>query len=743
MPLFKVEKEIGGKVYTIETGKLANQSNGAVTIKCGNTVIFASACMSKEPRDGMNFFPLTVDFEERKYSAGKIAGGFNKRDGRPSERAILTSRLIDRPMRPLFPDGMRNDVQIVVMPLAIEQDNPVDVLSVIAASCATAISDIPWDGPLGCATVCRVNDKFIANPSLEEIAESDMELFIAGKNGNLLEIELEAKEVNEEDLEEALEIAHKICDDFVALQNELIEIAGKAKADIPFVSVDKDLYEEISEKISIDIENAIRDPKNAGKESAIFELRSKLEKSLSAEYEERSNEIPDILEKIVKKQVRKMVISEGLRADGRKLDEIRPLGIEVGVLPRVHGNGLFTRGQTQVMTTLTLGSLDDTQCIDNLEEDYEKNFLHYYNFPPYSVGEARPMRGAGRREIGHGALAEKALRPVLPSKEDFPYTMILVSDTFESNGSTSMASTCGSTLALMDGGVKIKAPVAGISIGLMSDDENKVIITDIQGLEDFTGDMDFKVAGTRNGITAIQVDTKTNGLDKEVVSNALSAAKVARSQILDKIEEVISTPRDEMSPYAPRVYTLKISPEQIGEVIGPGGKVIKKIEGDTGAKMTIEQDGTIYVSSACSEGANQAIAIINAITLKPEVGQCFEGPVTRTEVFGAFVEIAPGKDGLCHISQICNERLDKTENYCKVGDILKVKVTEIGDDGKIKLSHKEFSDSSKIQKSGSGSDSNSRPSSDSKGSRNFGDRDKGRDRKKFDDDMGIKFRDKK
>lgn len=741
MSLFKVEKEIAGKTYTIETGKLANQANGAVTVRCGDTVVFASACMSSSPRDGMNFFPLTVDFEERKYSAGKIAGGFMKRDGRPSERAILISRLIDRPMRPLFPDGMRNDVQIVVMPLAIEPDNPVDVLSVLAASTAIAISDIPWDGPLGCATVCRVNGEFIANPSIEEVAESDMELFIAGKNGNLLEIELEAKEVSEEDLEEALEIAHKVCDDFVELQNELIKMAGKAKADIPYVSVDKELYEEISEKISMDIENAIRDPKNAGKESAIFELRAMLEKSLAAEYEERASEIPDILEKIVKKQVRKMVISEGLRADGRKLDEIRPLGIEVNTLPRVHGNGLFKRGQTQVMTTLTLGSLDDTQCIDNLEEDYEKHFLHYYNFPPYSVGEARPMRGAGRREIGHGALAEKALRPVLPSKDDFPYTMILVSDTFESNGSTSMASTCGSTLALMDGGVKIKAPVAGISIGLMSDEENKVMLTDIQGLEDFTGDMDFKVAGTRDGITAIQVDTKTKGLDRKVVSDALALAKTARGTILDRIEEVIPAPREEMSPYAPRVYTLKINPDQIGDVIGAGGKVIKKIEAETGAKMTIEQDGTVYVSSADSVGANKAIDIINAITMVPEVGQIFEGPVTRTEAFGAFVEIAPGKDGLCHISQICNERLDKTEDYCKVGDVLKVKVLEIGDDGKIKLSHKEFCDPSKIQKSSSGSGSNPRPSSDSRGPRNFNDR--GRDRKKFDDDMGIKFRDKK
>ncbi|MBP5275063.1 MAG: polyribonucleotide nucleotidyltransferase [Abditibacteriota bacterium] len=727
MPLFKVEKEIAGKLYTIESGKLANQANGAVTVKCEDTVVFASACMTPEPKEGMNFFPLTVDFEERKYAVGKIAGGFNKRDGKPSERAILISRLIDRPMRPLFPAGMRNDVQIVVMPLAAEEANPLDVLSVTAASAACAISDIPWGGPLGCACVCRVNGEFIANPSRSQLEESDMELFIAGRGGKLLEIELEAKEVSEEDLEKALLLAHEVCDSFVELQNELIALCGKPKADIPILEPDPELCEEIGQKVNDTIANAIRNPEAAGKESAIFDLRDQLQKQLAEEYEERAEEIPDILEKLIKKQVRHMVIDEGKRADGRRLDEIRPLSCEVGVLPRVHGNGLFSRGQTQVMTTLTIGSLDDTQLIDNLEEDYEKHFLHYYNFPPYSVGEVRPMRGAGRREIGHGALAEKALRPVLPSKEDFPYTMILVSDTFESNGSTSMASTCGSTLALMDGGIKIKAPVAGISIGLMSDDEHEVILTDIQGLEDFTGDMDFKVAGTREGITAIQVDTKTHGLSRNAVSQALIAAKKARLQILDLIESVIPEPRAEMSPYAPRVYSLTIDPEKIGELIGPGGKVIKKIQADTGAKISVEDDGTVYVASNDAVAADQAISTIKAITLVPEPGMLFEGPVVRIEAFGAFVEIAPGKDGLCHISELTPERLAKTEDYCKLVDVLKVRVKEIIDDGKIRLTHKEFCDRSKIKASAPSGGRSDNP----------------RKRHKNEDDFKITFRNKK
>jgi len=736
MPVTKVEKVIGGKTYSIETGKLANQSNGAVVVRCGDTLVFASACMSSKPKEGLDFFPLTVDLEERKYASGKISGGFMKRDGRPSERAVLTSRLIDRPMRPLFPDGMRNDVQIVAMPLSIDEEVPFDIISMIAASAAVAISDIPWNGPLGAVRVCEIDGELVVNPSNIDQQRATLELVIAGHDSKLLEIELEAKEVSEEKLEEALTLAHSICDEVVELQKDLVALIGKPKANVPLVTVDEDLFNEIYEKVSDDIANAIRNPEAAGKESAIFDLRDELSNKLALEYEERAGEISAILEKIIKKQVRKMVIKENKRADGRRLDEIRHLSAEVGLLPRVHGNGLFSRGQTQVMTSLTLGSLDSGQKIDNIEEDFEKTYMHFYNFPPYSVGEARPMRSAGRREVGHGALAEKALRPVLPTKEEFPYTMILVSDTFESNGSTSMASTCGSTLALMHGGVKIKAPVAGISIGLMSDEENSVILTDIQGLEDFTGDMDFKVAGTRDGITAIQVDTKTQGLTREVVSKALAYAKTARYQILDVIEAAIPNPNSELSQYAPRVICVNIKPEKIGDIIGPGGKVIKRIEAETGAKMSIEQDGTIFITSVDAKGGDAAKAMVIALAFDPEVGQVFEGKITRIEAFGAFVEIAPGKDGLCHISQITNERLNKTEDYCKVGDILKVRVLEVGSDGKIKLSHKEFSNTP--------AKSNSAPVEKSDKSENVEKSDKPEYKKKpFDaGELGIVFRDK-
>ncbi|MBQ0106247.1 MAG: polyribonucleotide nucleotidyltransferase [Armatimonadetes bacterium] len=691
MSVFSVEKVIEGIKFTIETGKLAHQANGAVTVRSGDTVVFASACMAKKPKEGMDFFPLTVDVEERKYASGKISGGFNKRDGKPSERAILTSRLIDRPMRPLFPDGMRNDVQIVAMPLSIDPEVPYDIISMIAASAAVAISDIPWDGPLGAVRVCEIDGELVVNPSNAEQEKSNFELVIAGYESKLLEIELEAKEVKEDRLEEALTLAHKVCDEIVDLQKELIALCGKPKADVPLVKVDEELFAEIYEKTNVQIDEAIRNPLNAGKEAAIFELRDKLVEELSAEYEERADEVGPIIEKVVKKCVRRAVIKDHKRADGRALDEIRPLSCEVGVIPRVHGNGLFKRGQTQVMTTLTLGSIDEGQKIDNLEEDFEKNYIHYYNFPPYSVGEARPMRSAGRREIGHGALAEKALRPVIPSKEEFPYTMILVSDTFESNGSTSMASTCGSTLALMHGGIKIKAPVAGISIGVMSDENEYVMLTDIQGLEDFTGDMDFKVAGTRDGITAIQVDTKTKGLSRDIVSDALRLARDARYKILDLIEATIPEPAADLSPYAPRVLSVTINPEKIGDIIGPGGKIIKAIETETGAKLAIEQDGSVFISSSDLEGGQKALEMVKGLAFDPEVNSVFEGKITRIESFGAFVEILPGKDGLLHISQITNNRLGKVEDYCKLGDVLKVRVLEVGSDGKIKLTHKEFS----------------------------------------------------
>lgn len=684
----KVQIELDGKIYTLETGKVANQANGAIWATCGDTVVLATATMSATPREGMNFFPLTCDYEERKYAVGKIPGGFVKRGGRPSEKAILVSRLIDRPMRPLFPDGMRNDVQVIALPLSMEPDVPADMLAIVASSAAVAISDIPWNGPIGCVRVCRVEGEWVVNPSLAQIQVADVELVVAGADGKVMEIELEAAEIPEDELMKAMDLAHSAIDKLVELQREMVEKFGKPKADVPFVAPDPELVSEIGAKIEADVMNAIRNPENAGKESAAYKLKDDLKKSLVEEYPEREGEIDEVLEKIFKKTVRKMIANEGARPDGRTLTELRPLGAEVGLLPRVHGSGLFNRGQTQVLTTLVLGSLDEAQKVDTLDEDTEKRFMHFYNFPPYSVGEVRPLRGAGRREIGHGALAEKALRPMIPATEDFPYTMILTSEVLESNGSTSMASTCGCTLALMDAGVKIKAPVAGISIGLVTAEDKHVLLTDIIGWEDFYGDMDFKVTGTREGITAIQVDTKTHGLSREVVEGALLQAKDARFKILDVIAERIETPRESMSDYAPRVFVVQINPERIGEIIGPGGKVIKKIEADTGAKLSIEQDGRVYITSADAAGGEKAKKIVEDITREIQVGEVFTGKVTRIEAFGAFVELIPGKDGLVHISQLAKERVNRTEDVCNLGDELTVKVIEIGDDGKIRLTRR-------------------------------------------------------
>jgi polyribonucleotide nucleotidyltransferase len=688
MTIQKIEMELGGKTIVLEQGRVANQANGAVLVTCGETVVMGTACMSVKPREGMSFFPLTCDYEERKYAVGKIPGGFVKRGGRPSEQAILTSRLIDRPIRPLFPDGMRNDVQIIAMPLSMEPDVPADMIALLAASAALAISDIPWDGPIGCVRVCRVNGEFVVNPSLDQIKESDMELIVAGVKDKVMEIELEASEVSEDVLVAATDVALEAINKLIDLQLEMVELLGKPKTAPALVAPDPALIEEIGAKLNDEIAQAIRKPDLSASERAIYDLKAEWVSRLSVDYPERVAELDEILEKLLKKHVRKMILEENARADGRALDQLRPLGVDVGMLPRVHGSGLFARGQTQVLTCLVLGSLDDAQKVDNLEEDSEKRFMHFYNFPPYATGEVRPIRGAGRREVGHGALAEKALRPVIPATEDFPYAMLLTSECLESNGSTSMASTCGCTLALMDAGVKIKAPVAGISIGLVSDGKKDVLLTDIQALEDFYGDMDFKVAGTREGVTAIQVDTKLHGLSREVVAGALEMAKGARMKILDAFAEVIPEPRESLSEYAPRVFVVEISPDKIGDIIGPGGKIIKKIEAETGAKLDIEQDGHVYITSLDAAGGERAKKIIEDITKEVKVGEVYTGRVNRIEAFGAFVEILPNRDGLVHISQLSRERVNRTEDVCNIGDELEVKVLEIGDDGKIRLTRR-------------------------------------------------------
>lgn len=688
MTIQKTEMELGGKTIVLEQGRVANQANGAVLVTCGETIVMGTACMSAKPREGMSFFPLTCDYEERKYAVGKIPGGFVKRGGRPSEQAILTSRLIDRPIRPLFPNGMRNDVQVIAMPLSMEPDVPADMIATLAASAALAISDIPWDGPIGCVRVCRVDGEFIVNPSLDQIKESDMELIVAGVKDKVMEIELEANEVDEDVLIAATDVALEAIGKLIDLQLEMVKLLGKPKSAPALVAPDPALVEEIGAKLNDEIAQAIRKPDLSASEKAIYDLKDEWVKRLSLDYPDRIAELDEILEKLLKKHVRKMILEENARADGRKLDQLRPLGVDVGFLPRVHGCGLFARGQTQVLTALVLGSLDDAQKVDNLEEDSEKRFMHFYNFPPYATGEVRPIRGAGRREVGHGALAEKALRPVIPATEDFPYAMLLTSECLESNGSTSMASTCGCTLALMDAGVKIKAPVAGISIGLVADEDKNVLLTDIQALEDFYGDMDFKVAGTREGVTAIQVDTKLHGLSREIVAGALTMAKVARNQILDAFAEVIPEPRESLSEYAPRVFVVEISPDKIGDIIGPGGKVIKKIEAETGAKLDIEQDGHVYITSLDAAGGERAKKIIEDITREVKVGEVYTGRVNRVEAFGAFVEILPNRDGLVHISQLSRERVNRTEDVCNIGDELEVKVLEIGDDGKIRLTRR-------------------------------------------------------
>ena len=688
MTINTVEVELDGKTVVLEHGRLANQANGAILATCGETVVMATACMSAEPREGMDFFPLLCNYEERKYAVGKIPGGFVKRGGRPSEKAVLTCRVIDRPTRPLFPDGMRNDVQVIAIPLSMEPNVPADMLAVVASSAALAVSDIPWHGPIGCVRVCRVDGELVLNPSLDQMREADLELTLAGTGGKALSMEMEGSEVSEQALAEAIDYAHAAIDKLVNAQMELVKRVGKPKVEVTLVGPEKELVAEIGAKVNDELAAALRRPGGADNETTVFELVDQLTERLALDYPERKAEVQDVLEGLVKKQVRQAILSEGARPDGRELDQIRPLVCEVGMLPRVHGSGLFARGQTQVLTTLTLGSLDDSQIIDTLEEDTEKRFMHFYNYPPFSNGEVKPLRAAGRREVGHGALAEKALRPVIPEQEDFPYTLLLTSEILESKGSTSMASACGCTLALMDAGVKIKAPVAGISIGLVADDNQKVLLTDIHAWEDFYGDMDFKVAGTRSGITAMQVDTKSGGLDRDVVADALEKARSARHKILDVIAETISEPRESLSKYAPRVFVVEIHPDKIGDVIGPGGKVIKKIEAETGAKLDIEQDGHVYITAVEAEGGERAKKIVEDLTREVQVGEVYTGRVTRTEAFGAFVEILPGRDGLVHISQLAKERINRTEDVCNVGDELQVKVIEVGDDGKIRLTRR-------------------------------------------------------
>ncbi len=681
--------EIGGKELSIETGRVAKQANGAVLLGMGETVVLGTATMSKTPREGLDFFPLTCDYEERKYAVGKIPGGFIKRGGRPSEKAILTSRLIDRPVRPLFPDGMRHDVQCVAMPLAMSQEDPSDVLAINAVSAALALSDIPWDGPIGAVRVGMVDDEFVLFPSVQQILDGKLDLVLAGTKDHIIMVEAGASEVPEETMLEAMRWGH----DFIKVIAEKIEefakAHGKPKAEVPLSVVDPEVMEVVNREYAAVVEQTLVNPDKQAREEALQALIddafTKLSTTTFAADETKHKDILLAMDKLIKKTVRSLIVHKQLRPDGRGTRDIREIRCEPGLLPKVHGSGLFTRGQTQVMTVITLGAPGDAQIIDGLEEVPDKRYMHFYNFPPYSVGETRPMRGPGRREIGHGALAERALLAVLPSEEEFPYTMLLMSEVLESNGSTSMASVCGSTLALMDCGVPIKAPVAGIAMGLISEDGKFTVLTDIQGMEDFCGDMDFKVAGTRTGITALQLDTKIGGIPDEVLKAALEQAREARLFILDKIEEAFPEPRRELNPNAPRINVIHIDPTRAGELIGPGGRIVKRIQQETGCEIDIQDDGSVFILATDQASAEQAMKMINGLMAKPEIGDEYEGVVTRLFGRGAMVEYLPGKEGMVPNEQLSPKRIRHPEEVVKPGDTIRVRIHEIDAMGRVNL----------------------------------------------------------
>ena len=694
--MFKTyETELAGRKLVIETGKFAGLANGSVTVRYGDTVVMVNVTASKEPKDGIDFFPLSVDYEEKMYSVGKIPGSYQKREGKPSDKAILTSRAIDRPLRPLFPKDFRNDVVVVATVLSVDQDNSPEVCAMIGASAALSISDIPFGGPTAAVNVGLVDGKIIINPTEEQRKVSDLTLTVAGTEKKIAMIEAGANEVPDDVMLEAIKEAHveikKLCKFIEGIKEEI----GKPKFEYKSFAVDEDIYEYLQSNFEEDVKQALQEADKTTRDNNIAEVTEKIENAYSEKFgedklEEDKASIGEALYKLQKKCVRNMIFNEHKRVDGRKLDEIRPLSCEIDLLPRAHGSALFTRGQTQVLSVTTLGMMSEAQELDGIDTEKTKRYMHQYNFPAYSVGEARTSRGPGRREIGHGALAEKALVPVLPSVEEFPYAIRVVSEVLSSNGSTSQASICGSTLSLMAAGVPIKRPVAGISTGLITnpDDENDyVMLTDIQGLEDFFGDMDFKVGGTEKGITAIQVDIKIDGLTYDIIKEAFERTRIARKHILeDVMAPVISEPRKELSKYAPKIITTKIKVDKIKDVIGKGGDTINKIIDETGVKIDIEEDGQVFIYTEDMEKGNQALEMIEDIVREVEVGEIYYGTVTRIATFGAFVNLGVNdKEGLLHISKISKERVNKVEDVLHVGDKIPVKVTEIDDQGRINL----------------------------------------------------------
>lgn len=685
---FTYKLEIGGKEVEIELGKYCGQANGHCILRCEDTVVMVNATMSKAPRPGMDFFPLNVDYEEKMYAVGKIPGGYKKREGRPSDQAILRSRLIDRPLRPLFPKGFYNDVSIIAMPLSVNNDIPPEPLAMLGSSIALTVSDIPFDGPTGAVKVGCVDGKFIVNPTVQESENSVIDLTVSGTKEAILMVEAGAKEVSEELMLDAIMFAHEEIKKQVKFQEDL---AKKLKV----VKTDKIHFETIAEEIDKDVrayadkrlDKILENFDRHLREPMEDDLLQEIEEKFGEKYPDQQKEFSQVLYNMKKEKVRHKILFKGIRPDGRKLNEIRPIWCEVGLLPRVHGSAVFTRGETQVLTTCTLGMISEAQELDGLENEEYKRYMHQYNMPGYTTGEAKPLRSPGRREIGHGALAERALLAVLPSEEEFPYAIRTVSDVLSSNGSTSQASVCGSTLALMDAGVPIKAPVAGIAMGLMKDkDSDKVaVLTDIQGLEDFLGDMDFKVAGTAKGITAIQMDIKIHGIDRQILTTALEQARLGRLEILKIMSKTIKAPRKELSKYAPKIVTFKIDPDKIREVIGSGGKVINQIIADTGVKIDIEDNGDVFVSSSDKEMIEKAKAMILTIATDLELNCEYQGEVVRTTQFGAFVEVAPGKEGMIHISKLSKERVEKVEDVVKVGDKVLVKTTKIDERGRVDM----------------------------------------------------------
>ena len=685
MESVSVSGDIGGKKIEISTSISALQADGSVSVRIGDTIVLAMATISDEPREGIDYFPLTVDYEERMYAAGKILGSrFIKREGRPTEKAVLTDRMIDRSLRPLFPKKLRNDVQVIITVLSIDGENDPDIPAMIAASTALAISEIPFFGPISSFRISKKGNEFVLNPTLKEREGSTLDVVLSLKDEKIIMIETVANEVKEEDIVKAFQLALKNSKKIIDLQNQLVKKIGSKKIEIKEVPQNPEISKKVGEVVLKKIKDAIFGAKTEVKE-ALDELRVKVEDAFEDE-KERGHAL-DIFYELAYSEVRKSILEEEKRADGRKLDQLRDISLELGVLPRTHGSALFKRGLTQSLTVTTLGSTADVQILDTMEEDSTKRYIHHYNFPPYSTGETRPLRSAGRREIGHGALAEKALRNVIPEKENFPYTIRVVTEILSSNGSTSMAAVCGSTLSLMDAGVPIKNAVAGISIGLMtSEDEKKYkLLTDIIGLEDFAGDMDFKVAGTKNGITAIQMDTKLYGLKIEILKESLERAKRARLEILDKMLKVIPKPRPHLSKYAPRIDEVKINPDKIRDVVGPGGRIINEIIEETGVEIDIEPDGTVMIFSTNPEANKRAVEWVKNLTREIKVGEVFTGKVTRILDFGAFVEILPGQEGMVHISKLGKGYIKDIRKVIKVGDSIKVVVTEIDPEGRLNL----------------------------------------------------------